>query len=298
MLGQMSTSTPIVVGIGEVLWDLFPGGRQLGGAPANFAYHAHALGAEAFVISGVGDDEDGKQIVEALQHMGLDTRFLQTVRKRPTGTVSVEVDAAGKPHYVIHENVAWDAITWDESMTELALAADAVCLGTLAQRAFITRSTVLAFVQHTRPECLRILDLNVRQGFYSRDLIDTSLQVCNVLKLNDEEWPTIATLLELDPSVPEGVADLMKRYELRLVALTQGSAGSLLVTPETVDAQPGQRVQVVDTVGAGDAFTAGLAMGLLGGEPLPRVHARAARIAAYVCTQAGATPRIPKELVE
>src|SRR4051794_21441052 len=130
----MSKSTPIIVGVGEVLWDLFPGGKQLGGAPANFAYHAHAQGAEGFVISAVGDDDLGREIVEKLQHLGLDTRFLQTVRNRPTGTVTVEVDAAGKPQYIIHENVAWDHITWDETLTELALAADAVCLGTLAQR--------------------------------------------------------------------------------------------------------------------------------------------------------------------
>lgn len=294
----MSKSTPIMVGIGEVLWDLFPGGKQLGGAPANFAYHAHAQGAEAFIVSAAGDDDLGREIVETLQHLGLDTRFLQTVRNRPTGTVSVEVDAAGKPRYVIHENVAWDAITWDETLTELALAADAVCLGTLAQRSFISRSTILAFVQHTKPECLRILDLNLRQQFYSRDLIDTSLQVCNVLKFNDEEWPAIAKMFELDPSVPEGIADLMKRYELRLVALTQGEEGSLLITPDEVDPQPGQKVQVADTVGAGDAFTASLAIGLLRGEPLSKVHARAAEIAAYVCTQPGATPRIPKELLD
>lgn len=294
----MSKQTPIIVGIGEVLWDLFPGGKQLGGAPTNFAYHAHALGAEAFVVSAVGDDDLGREIVEKLQHLGLDTRFLQTVRNRPTGTVTVEVDATGRPQYVIHENVAWDHLTWDETLTELALAADAVCLGTLAQRSFITRSTILAFVQHTRTECLRILDLNLRQQFYNRDLIDMTLQVCNVLKLNDEEWPMIARMLELDSSVPEGIVDLMKRYNLRLVALTQGGAGSLLVTPEGIDPHPGQSIQVVDTVGAGDAFTASLALGLLRGEPLPAVHARAARIAAYVCTQPGATPRIPRELVE
>lgn len=294
----MSKSTPIVVGIGEVLWDVFPGGRQLGGAPANFAYHAHAQGADSFVVSAVGDDELGKEIIEKLQHLGLDTRFLQTIRKRPTSTVTVEVDESGKPKYIIHENVAWDAMTWDESLTELALAADAVCLGTLAQRSFIARSTILAFVQHTQPECLRIFDLNLRQQFYSRDLIDMTLQVCNVLKLNDEEWPIIAKMLEIDPSVPEGIADLMKRYELRLVALTQGGEGSLLVTPEGIHSQPGEPVKVADTVGAGDAFTASLVIGLLRGEPLPKVHARAARIAAYVCTQPGATPRIPKELLE
>lgn len=294
----MSKSKPAVVGIGELLWDIFPDGKHVGGAVVNFAYHAHVQGAESFIVSAVGDDDLGREIVERLQHLGLDTRFLQTVQNRPTGTVSVEVDSSGKPKYVIHENVAWDQITWDETLTDLALAADAVCLGTLAQRSFISRSTILAFAQHTRPECLRILDLNLRQHFYQRDLIDATLQVCNLLKLSDDEWPMLAAMLELDPSIPEGIVDLIKRYELRLVALTQGAQGSLLVTSDGLDPQPGRSVRVVDTVGAGDAFTAGLAIGLLRGQALPQAHARAAQIAAYVCTQPGGTPPIPKELLD
>lgn len=293
----MSKSNPVIVGIGEVLWDVFPTGKHLGGAPTNFIYHTHAQGVQSFLVSAVGDDDLGREILDRLQHTGQDTRFMQTARGRPTGTVTVEVGSGGKPDYVIHENVAWDYITWDDTLTELALAADAVCTGSLAQRSFIARSTIQAFIQHTRPECLRIFDLNLRQHFYSRELIDTTLQLCNVLKLNDEEWPMLAKMLGMDDSVPEGITDLMKRYELRLVALTQGAQGSLLVTPDGVDPQPGQSVQIVDTVGAGDAFTAGLAVGLLRGQPLSQAHARAARIAAYVCTQSGGTPHMPRELL-
>ena len=291
-------SGPIIVGIGEVLWDLFPDGKQLGGAPANFAYHAHVLGAQGFVVSAVGDDDLGQEIVDRLQHLQLDTRFLQTVRNRPTGTVSVSVDPSGKPHYVIHENVAWDTLTWDEPLTELALATNAVCLGSLAQRSFISRSTIHAFVQHTQPHCLRIFDLNLRQAYFTREVIDSTLQLCNILKLNDEEWPALAKLFDVDPAVPDGIRALMKRYELQLVALTQGAQGSLLITPDAVDPQPGADVKVADTVGAGDAFTAALAVGLLRREPLPVVHARAARLAAYVCTQPGATPSIPREVLQ
>ncbi len=293
----MSKSNPIIVGIGEVLWDIFPEGRQLGGATANFAYHAHVQGAKGYVVSAVGDDDMGNDIIERLQHLGLDTRFVQVARGRPTGTVGVQISPTGKPAYVIHENVAWDTITWDDTLTDLALATDAVCFGTLAQRSFVSRSTILAFVQHTGPQCLRILDLNLRQHFYHRDLIDTALQICNILKLNDEEWRVLAEMLHLDNSVPEGVVDLIKRYELRLVALTQGERGSVLITPEGIDPQPQRNVPVVDTVGAGDAFTASLAIGLLRGQSLAQVHSRAAQIAAYVCTQAGATPEIPAELL-
>jgi fructokinase len=293
----MSRSNPIIVGIGEVLWDVFPTGKHLGGAPTNFIYHTHAQGVQSFLVSAVGDDDLGREILDRLQHIGQDTRFMQIARGRPTGTVTVEVGPAGKPQYVIHENVAWDYVTWDDVLTELALSADAVCTGTLAQRSFVARSTIQAFIQHTRPECLRIYDLNLRQHFYSRELIDTTLQICNALKLNDEEWPMLAKMLDLDSAVPEGITHLMKRYDLRLVALTQGAQGSLLITPNGLHSQPGQQVQVVDTVGAGDAFTAGLAVGLVLGLPLPQVHARAAQIAAYVCTQSGGTPPMPKELL-
>lgn len=292
---NMANTQPIVVGLGEILWDILPSGRQLGGAPANFAYHAHALGAAGTVVSAVGDDEPGKEIAQRLQRLHVDTQFLQT-NTYPTGTVTVSLES-GKPTYIIHENVAWDAIAWEERLTDLATAADAVCVGSLAQRSFISRSTIQAFLQHTRPQCLRIFDLNLRQQFYTRDIIHTALQFCNILKLNDEEWPIVAQMLELDPRVPQGLQNLMARYELDLIALTRGADGSLLITPQTVHEQPITPVHVVDTIGAGDSFTAALAMGLLRKLPLAQIHAHASAIAAYVCSQPGATPTIPKHLL-
>jgi len=292
----MPSTRPIIVGLGEVLWDLLPSGKQLGGAPANFAYHARALGADASLVSAVGDDELGSEIVDRIEQLGIGSRFLQTSDRRPTGTVSVSLDA-GKPSYVIHEDVAWDAIAWDEELTELAMTADAICVGTLAQRSFISRSTIQAFLQHARPECLRIFDLNLRQHFYTLPIIQTTLQFCSILKLNDEEWPILARLLELDEQLPAGLQGLMGRYNLDLVALTRGAAGSMLITPQTVHEQPSVPAQVVDTIGAGDSFTAALAMGLLRKLPLDKIHAHASAIAAYVCSQAGATPSIPKDLL-
>jgi fructokinase len=291
----MSDKTPIVVGLGEVLWDLLPSGKQLGGAPANFAYHAHALGAQGMIISAVGDDEPGKEVDHRLLAMGLETRFLQIHRRYPTGTVSVTLEA-GQPRYVIHENVAWDYINWEDDLTDLAQVVDAVCVGSLAQRSFVSRSTIHAFLQHTRTGCLRIFDLNLRQNYYTREIIDATLQLCNVLKLNEHEWSILADMLGFDPVVPDGLAQLLAHYNLQVVALTQGAQGSLLITPEVVDSRPVAPVEVADTIGAGDAFTAALTVGLLRGRPLPEIHAHASRLAAYVCTQVGATPDIPREL--
>lgn len=292
----MTSPTPLFVGLGEVLWDLLPAGKQLGGAPANVACHARTLGAEAFIVSAIGEDDAGKELERKLSARGIDTRFLQVHRRYPTGSVAVATDDAGQPHYTIAENVAWDFMNWDDALAELALAADAICYGTLAQRCFISRSTLTAFIQHTRPECLRIFDVNLRQGFHSPELLDTTLQLSNILKLNEQEWPLLAEALQVDPSLPNGLASLLSRYSLRLIALTQGANGSLLLTPETTHHQPAEPVTIRDTVGAGDAFTAALALGLLRGLPLEKIHAHASRLAAYVCTQRGATPDIPKEL--
>ena len=292
----MPTPQPLVIGLGEVLWDMLPSGKQLGGAPANFACHTRALGARAAIISAIGDDDLGREIAHRLEHLRVETRFLQIHPKSPTGTVSVSLDA-GKPTYTIHENVAWDAIAWDEDLTDLALAADAVCVGSLAQRSFISRSTIQAFLQHTKPQCLRIFDLNLRQHYHSPAIIQSTLEICNILKLNDEEWPVLAKLLALNPGAPTGLRELMARFDLQLVALTRGGEGSLLITPSTTDEQPAAPTVVCDTVGAGDSFTAALAMGLLRKLPLQQVHAFASAVASYVCSQPGATPSLPKDLL-
>lgn len=294
----MATNNPIVIGVGEILWDILPSDRKLGGAPANFAYHAQALGADAAVVSAVGNDAMGREINARLQTLRIESRYLQINRQFPTGTVDVKLQADGNPHYAIPENVAWDNITWNGELAELALSADAVCIGSLAQRSPVSRNTIQAFLKHTRPQCLRIFDLNLRQAFYTRQIIDTTLRSCNLLKLNDEEWPVIAGIFHFNPAVPEGLVELFSRYPLQCIALTEGAQGSLLVTPTTTHRHPAASVQVVDTVGAGDAFTASLAIGLLAGRSLPDIHTHASTLSAYVCTQRGATPPIPRELIQ
>ena len=286
---------PLIIGIGEVLWDLLPNGKQLGGAPANFAYHAHVLGARSLLISAIGDEDLGREVLHTLALKKLDTRFLQVGTKCQTGTVSVEVNQAGIAKYVIQEGVAWDYISWDEELTELAATADAVCFGSLAQRSFISRSTIQAFLQHMRPASMRVFDLNLRQAFYTADIVMRSLELATVLKLNDEEWRTLAKMLGLPAEIPEGPRELMARFELDLIALTRGASGSLLITATELHEQPAPAIEVVDTVGAGDAFTAALTVGVLRGLPLATVHATASRVAGYVCQRKGAMPQIPRE---
>lgn len=281
------------VGLGEVLWDILPAGRQLGGAPANFAYHAHALGAEARVISRVGNDALGREILERLRAIGLSTDGIGVDESAPTGTVTVEVQADGQPRFTIHENVAWDRITADETSLAFAARADAICFGSLAQRSEASRRSIRAILAATKPETLRVFDINLRQHFYSRDIVESSLVSANALKLNSDELPVLADVFGLRGDAKSQIADLARRFELRAVALTRGASGSLLLVDGTWSDHPGIRVKVVDAVGAGDAFTARWALGLLAGEPLDAINCRANEIAAFVCTQPGATPTYP-----
>ena len=292
------TSKPLVVGLGEILWDLLPSGRKLGGAPANFAFHAGQLGADGVTASSVGADDLGREIFERLPALGLATRFVTMSDTYPTGTVSVQLDAHGSASYTIHEGVAWDHIPFVRETEILACRADAVCVGSLAQRHADSRATIQRFLAATRPECLRIFDLNLRQHYFNRETIETTLRRCQVLKLNDEEWPVLAGLLGIEPALPAGLHALLDQYGLSLVALTCGPRGSLLCSPTESDRLAAAPVKVADTVGAGDAFTGALAVGLLKDRPLRVIHRHAARVAAYVCTQPGATPRLPADLVE
>ena len=284
-----------VVGLGEILWDMLPDGKQLGGAPANFAYHAHVLGADSFVASCVGNDPLGREILERVEALGLDTGYIATDDAHPTGTVDVEVDADGKPRYVIHEDVAWDFIPAGDALLELAARADAVCFGSLCQRSKTSRETIRRFLRATRPDCLRVFDINLRQSYYNAEVMRGSLQSANVLKLNDEELPVLAGLLHGDDS-----AAVMRIFNasLDVVALTKGPQGSALITAESTSEQPGMAVEVADTVGAGDAFTAALVMGLLRGHDLDKINASAGRLAGYVCSQPGGTPEVPPEVLE
>ena len=288
--------TPVVVGLGEVLWDIYPEGKQFGGAPANFAYHAAALGAEAFVISAVGDDDLGREILGRLQSLGQSTRYIHIDSRHPTGTVTVELDADGKPYYVIHEEVAWDVIPPKAIFSEPIEAARAVCFGSLAQRSPVSRATIRDLVSSTSEDCLRVFDVNLRQHFFGRDVICRGLETSHIVKLNDEELPIIAELADIDSDGEAALEALVDHYQLDLIAMTRGSRGSLLISPEERSDHPGFKATVVDTVGAGDSFTAAVTLGMLAGWELGQINDAANRVAAYVCGQPGATPKLPEEL--
>jgi fructokinase len=287
---------PLVVGIGEILWDILPDGRELGGAPANFAFHARALGAASVIVSAVGDDPPGREILAQLGFRGLDLSGLTTLSSAPTGTVTVALDAGGIPHYTIHEGVAWDVIPWSASLARLAARADAVCFGTLAQRAPVSRATIGSFLDATRPDCLRVLDLNFRQSYFSRETVHGLLEHATVLKLNDDELAKIAEMLSLPGPEVRVLSGLLDAYPLAVIALTKGPAGSRLFGRGVDLSHPGHPVETADTVGAGDAFTAALVTGMLRQMGWEEIGERANRVAAYVCSRKGAWPDLPVEL--
>lgn len=287
------------IGLGEVLWDLLPGGRQLGGAPANFAYHAHALGAESLVVSRVGRDDLGRDLLERLNALGLATSGIAVDPVAPTGSVSVTLDPTGKPAYTIHLDVAWDLLEADPEGLRAAAGADAVCFGTLAQRHPVARESIRRLLQATRPDALCIFDINLRQRFWSREVIVESLALATVLKLNDEELPILADLLGWPADDDHRLlARLAERFDLRAVALTRGARGSLLWTAGRTWNWPGSDLKVADTVGAGDSYTAALALGLLSGKAPEDILRIAHRVADFVCTQSGATPPMPADFAD
>jgi fructokinase len=285
-----------VIGIGEVLWDILPGGKQLGGASANFAYHAQMLGAEAWLISRVGNDLLGSEILERLCAMQMSADCVELDSSAPTGTVSVELSSDGQPNFSIRENVAWDHIAASEFARGMVARADAVCFGSLAQRHEISRATIRSLVASTRPDALRIFDANLRQSFFSLEVLETSLQLANVLKLNDDELPVLAKFFGLSGGTEEQLSKLARRFDLRMVALTCGARGSLFYSQGTYSGAEALPARVVDTVGAGDSFTAMLAMGLLAGWEIDRINRRANEVAAYVVSQPGAMPKLPAHL--
>ena len=287
-----------IVGIGEALWDLLPSGPQMGGAPANFAYHAHALGGEALVVSRAGNDQRGRDIFDRIEAMGLSSAGLQTDETAPTGTVTVELDSKGIPAYTIHENTAWDRIAATPESLALARAADVVCFGSLAQRSPASREAIQCLVSASPATAWRVFDINLRQHYYSRDVIENSLQLANVLKLNDEELPVVAGLFSLSGNPEQQVASLAAAFNLNVVALTRGGNGSLLYQDGSWSECRPAPVNVVDTVGAGDAFTAALVLGLLHGDALGAMHGFASEVAGYVCTRTGATPLLPERFTQ
>lgn len=295
--GSLQRKTkPVIVGIGEILWDLLPSGKTLGGAPANVAFHAQSLGGASKIVSAVGRDGLGREILRVLEAEGVSTDFVSVLDHHPTGTVKVKLDDEGVPKFTIAESVAWDFIPTSPRLRRLAARADAVCFGTLAQRSAISRRTIRDFLDATRPECLRVFDMNLRQRYYSEELLDELLRRTTVLKMNDVEFGILARLLALPDAETDGLIRLMKKYPLKLIAVTRGDKGSRLFCLEREISSPAIPVDVVDTVGAGDAFTAALVMGLLRGVPLFDINRWAVRIAAFVCSKPGAWPRIPESL--
>ncbi len=281
---------PLIVGLGEILWDFLPTGRQLGGAPANFAYAAGLLGNNATIASRIGADELGNEIVAKLSAT-LSTENLQRDSTHPTGTVKVSLDHHGKPDFKMVEPVAWDFLEWTESLNNLAHHADAVCFGTLAQRSPQSRETIHKFLPATRPQSARVFDVNLRQSFYSAEVIHESLKLANIVKLNHEELPIVAKMFEIEHDNEESAAQKLRdAFNLNLVCVTRGDSGSLLVSDSESDEHPGFKVQVADTVGAGDAFTAGLVHQYLTNASLQQMNDLANRMGAWVSTQSGAMP--------
>ena len=290
---------PVITGLGEVLWDVYPDAAHFGGAPANFACHAASLGAEAWMVSAVGADELGDRALNALRRCGVEFGQVARDPHHATGRVLVTLDAAGVASYQFAADTAWDHLAWSGESATLAARCDAVCFGTLGQRSPVSRETIRRFLRATPPAALRVFDVNLRQHFYDRETIHTSLQLASALKLNDEELPIVADLCGLTATTPrEMLRELLTRYELRLAALTRGPRGSLLITTDAEDECPAPPTAVVDTVGAGDAFTATLVTGFLRSLPLAEINRHANAVAAFVCSQNGATPPLPENADE
>lgn len=288
----------IVVGIGEILWDMLPSGKQLGGAPANFAYFAKALGAEAYMVSRVGGDRLGREILDKLNQLGFSRKYVAVDKSHPTGIVEVRLDKDGKPSYDIKQNVAWDFIEFSSGLRSLAEKTKAVCFGTLAQRSRVTRETIREFVASMPPSSLKVFDINLRQSFYNRKIIEQLLKLSNVFKLNDEELVIVSDLLSIPGNEAKVIRSLRLKYKLDVIAVTKGAKGAVLYCPEGAYPSKGGKIKIADTVGAGDSFTAALVTGLLNGAKMPAIVESANRLAVYVCGQHGATPPLPAEIMQ
>jgi fructokinase len=286
---------PTVVGLGEILWDVFPEGPRFGGAPANVACHAAQLGASASMVSAVGPDELGDKAIRALKEKGVETSRVAE-SNFPTGIVNVQLDKAGKASYQFAADTAWDHLEWSTGLETLAGKTQAVCFGTLGQRSEMSRQTIHEFVKSVPADSLRVFDINLRPPFYTDAIIRDSLAIANILKLNDDELPILARLSGLRGSDVEILKALSEQQKLRLVALTRGDQGAVLCRGEEISDCPGFPTTVADTVGAGDAFTAALVIGLLNNRPLDAINEAACKIAAFVCSQPGATPELPSNL--
>lgn len=292
----MKPQQPIIAGIGELLWDVLPTEENLGGAPVNFCYHAAALGADARPISTIGDDLRGSAALAVLRTKRLETGSISIVDGYPTGYVTACLDSHGVATYQFPPDVAWDHLNINDDAHAIAPRLQAVCFGTLAQRSPASRRVIRDYLRLLPSGTLRVFDINLRQHFFDREIIETSLQLCSILKLNEDELDILSSLLGLGGTVIERLQALQRVGELELVLLTKGPGGSVLLSPREQIEHPGENSRVVDTIGAGDAFTAAVTVGLLHNRPLAEISTTANRIAAYVCGQAGAMPDIPASL--
>ena len=286
---------PIVISLGEVLWDLFPDGARFGGAPANFACHAAALGVRVSMISAVGNDSRGREAIEILRTYGIDVSMIDVIAGASTGSVGIDLDDLGVPTFTIHENAAWDRVGWSSDLEAKVLEANAVYFGTLGQRGEVSREMIQRLLDAAKAlEIPRVLDVNLRQPFFDSVVIRESIERCSILKFSDDELLKVALAcgLPVESDSEEILRTLLDRYQLDLVAMTRGSKGALIVSSsETID-QAGIPVEVADTVGAGDAFAASLVTGILRGEELALIVREACENAALVCSQNGAVPTL------
>ena len=284
-----------VIGIGEALWDMLPEGKKLGGAPANFAYHASQFGLEGLAVSAIGQDKLGEEIVEALEEHHLPYHLDRV--EYPTGTVQVTLDSRGVPQYEIKTGVAWDNIPYTKELADLAANCQAVCFGSLAQRSPVSRESIGLFLDAVPEDCLKVFDINLRQDFYNKEVLEASFRRCDILKINDEELVVMARLFNLPGlALEEKCRYLIKEYDLKMLILTCGVNGSYVFYDGGMSFLETPKVQVADTVGAGDSFTGAFVGSLLTGKSVTEAHETAVKVSAFVCTQSGAMPTIPDNL--
>lgn len=289
---------PLIIGLGEILWDVFPDGPRFGGAPCNFACSVAELAsgsARVCMVSAVGQDNLGQEALGSLIRHGVDTSYVQ-INSHDTGMVHVQLDEAGVASYRFADESAWDHLAWSTDLEQLARECNVVCFGTLGQRGGRSRETIRRFVQSTGPEAIRLLDINLRAPYDDETIMLESLELANVLKLNEDELPRVAHLLKLSGTPTDVLTKILLRYGLKCVALTRGASGAVLAADCMTSEMPGVAVTVLDTVGAGDAYTAALVLGLLNGRPLDAINRHAVQVAGYACTQSGGTMRFPEEL--
>ncbi|MCL4386335.1 MAG: carbohydrate kinase [Actinobacteria bacterium] len=289
-----------ILGVGEILWDVFPNSKKLGGAPTNFAYHVCALGHEGIIVSRIGNDDYGREIIKQLINLGLITDYVQIDSERETGIVEVRIDEKNQPHYIIKEDVAWDFIQWDSKFDSLLETADAICFGTLAQRSKVSRNTILNLLEKINKNALKVYDINLRQSFYSKNIIIDALKLSDILKLNSEEIEIIRELLNINTKYDEKeiCKFLINSFDLDLICLTKGEDGSILISEQSSYHSPSYPYKVADRVGAGDAFTAAVIVNYLKSEPIDAISVKANKLASWVTSKNGGTPVYDFEIKE